>query len=82
MSSGKFAKATEEARRYSEKHDVERLVTQMVNMVVTVKPRDPKAHMIRWLLERCDHQQKRSLKVHIYKDLPVTKRGPAGAAHA
>mmetsp|Transcript_11195 Transcript_11195/g.8738 ORF Transcript_11195/g.8738 Transcript_11195/m.8738 type:complete len:106 (-) Transcript_11195:239-556(-) len=70
MSSGKFAKATEEAKRYVDRHDLERTVNQMVNVVVTAKPKDPKAHMLRWLLENCSAEQQKAVGIRVAKDLP------------
>eukprot|EP00405_Crypthecodinium_cohnii_P043647 CAMPEP_0206576012 /NCGR_PEP_ID=MMETSP0325_2-20121206/30475_1 /ASSEMBLY_ACC=CAM_ASM_000347 /TAXON_ID=2866 /ORGANISM="Crypthecodinium cohnii, Strain Seligo" /LENGTH=216 /DNA_ID=CAMNT_0054081101 /DNA_START=90 /DNA_END=740 /DNA_ORIENTATION=+ len=56
-SHGKFTKAVEEAKRYSDTHDLERVITQMVNWVVHEKPDKPEAYMVRWLLEKCTPEQ-------------------------
>mmetsp|Transcript_52061 Transcript_52061/g.111440 ORF Transcript_52061/g.111440 Transcript_52061/m.111440 type:complete len:143 (-) Transcript_52061:181-609(-) len=73
MSGGKFAKATEDAKKYTEEHDLERLVTQMANMVVTVKPENPQAYMARWLMDRCTKEQLKNVNLKITRDLPEPK---------
>merc|ERR1712079_654182 len=57
-------------KKYTDEHDLERLVTQMVNYVVTMKPHDPEAFMVRWLLERCNLDQAESTGIKIVKELP------------
>eukprot|EP00933_Yihiella_yeosuensis_P051256 TRINITY_DN49134_c0_g1_i1.p1 TRINITY_DN49134_c0_g1~~TRINITY_DN49134_c0_g1_i1.p1 ORF type:complete len:113 (+),score=29.72 TRINITY_DN49134_c0_g1_i1:91-429(+) len=71
--SGKFTKATEEAKKYAEKHDLERLIAQMVNTLVITKPEEPTAHMLRYLLEKCDLDQQSRAPVKIVKDVPEKK---------
>mmetsp|Transcript_33180 Transcript_33180/g.60107 ORF Transcript_33180/g.60107 Transcript_33180/m.60107 type:complete len:133 (+) Transcript_33180:85-483(+) len=70
----KFGKATEEARRYAEQHDLERLVQQMVNSCMATKPEDPQAHMLRYLLESSSAQQVQESPVRIVQDVPPPKQ--------
>lgn len=69
-SAAKYSKATDDARAYANEHDLERTITQMINMVVTYKPQDPKGLMIRWLLERCTPEQQEIVDLEITRELP------------
>mmetsp|Transcript_114286 Transcript_114286/g.272023 ORF Transcript_114286/g.272023 Transcript_114286/m.272023 type:complete len:99 (+) Transcript_114286:40-336(+) len=71
--SGKFGKATEDAKRYAHKHDLERTVTQMVNHLMANKPEDPEAHMLRYLLKTCSPEQLARAPVRIFKELEPPK---------
>mmetsp|Transcript_126443 Transcript_126443/g.224052 ORF Transcript_126443/g.224052 Transcript_126443/m.224052 type:complete len:160 (+) Transcript_126443:66-545(+) len=68
MSGAKFSRAHEDAKRYVDEHNVERLVTQMINETVTLKPQDPKGFMVRWLLEKCDKEQQKETGVKIVRE--------------
>eukprot|EP00931_Biecheleriopsis_adriatica_P010039 TRINITY_DN111133_c0_g1_i1.p1 TRINITY_DN111133_c0_g1~~TRINITY_DN111133_c0_g1_i1.p1 ORF type:complete len:146 (+),score=18.82 TRINITY_DN111133_c0_g1_i1:55-492(+) len=70
---GKYSKATEDAKRYADQHDLERLVTQMVNSLMANKPEDPQTHMLRWLLEQTSPEQARAAPVKIVRDLDAPK---------
>eukprot|EP00439_Symbiodinium_sp_Y106_P042220 s348_g5.t1 len=63
--SAKFAKATEDAKKYAEQHELERTVTHMVNNLMATKPEEPTAHMLRWLLTTCSAEQLKAAPVKI-----------------
>eukprot|EP00929_Paragymnodinium_shiwhaense_P050952 TRINITY_DN25650_c0_g1_i1.p2 TRINITY_DN25650_c0_g1~~TRINITY_DN25650_c0_g1_i1.p2 ORF type:complete len:147 (-),score=67.04 TRINITY_DN25650_c0_g1_i1:210-650(-) len=65
----RFNKATEEVRDYVEEHDLEKTITQLVNVLVTLRPKEPKSYMARWMLEHCDQEQKKDVKLEIVKEL-------------
>eukprot|EP00927_Polykrikos_kofoidii_P009938 TRINITY_DN14184_c0_g1_i1.p1 TRINITY_DN14184_c0_g1~~TRINITY_DN14184_c0_g1_i1.p1 ORF type:complete len:133 (-),score=32.13 TRINITY_DN14184_c0_g1_i1:212-610(-) len=71
----RFTKATEDAQRYADEHDLERMITQMVNVLVTIKPKEPQAYMCRWLLEHCGDEQRESTGLKITQDLPEKDQG-------
>jgi len=75
MASGKFAKAAEDAKRYVDGHDLERVITQMVNWVILERPAEPEAYMVRWLMDRCNEDQLKEVVsdnwgLRVERDLP------------
>eukprot|EP00427_Karlodinium_veneficum_P022157 CAMPEP_0169111076 /NCGR_PEP_ID=MMETSP1015-20121227/26869_1 /TAXON_ID=342587 /ORGANISM="Karlodinium micrum, Strain CCMP2283" /LENGTH=75 /DNA_ID=CAMNT_0009172943 /DNA_START=42 /DNA_END=269 /DNA_ORIENTATION=+ len=56
-SSPKLTRVQEEAQRYVDEHQLDRMVTQMMNKMIKEKPDDPKLFMITWLTERCNDKQ-------------------------
>mmetsp|Transcript_22958 Transcript_22958/g.53712 ORF Transcript_22958/g.53712 Transcript_22958/m.53712 type:complete len:85 (+) Transcript_22958:101-355(+) len=53
MPAESITKAQEEAQRYVDEHEIDRLVTKMMNALIAEKPEDPKLFMIKWLSDRC-----------------------------
>lgn len=67
---GKYARAADDAKAWAEEHDLERLITRMVNSTVTEKPSDPHCYMMRYLLESCTPEQVRQAGVKVARPLP------------
>merc|ERR1712224_443674 len=49
MSSNKFTKAQEDAKRYVDSHDLEHFITQMLNRTVQQRPENPKVFMLEFM---------------------------------
>ena len=57
MNPAKYTKAQEDAKKYMESHNLERLVAIMLNHCIQRKSGNPKVFMIKFLMERCSAQE-------------------------
>mmetsp|Transcript_56037 Transcript_56037/g.103703 ORF Transcript_56037/g.103703 Transcript_56037/m.103703 type:complete len:119 (-) Transcript_56037:89-445(-) len=63
----------EDPRRYVNRHGIEPLINQMINLTIISRADDPESYMVRWLYDQCTPGQRRKAEVE-----PVDPEEPQG----
>mmetsp|Transcript_43187 Transcript_43187/g.101534 ORF Transcript_43187/g.101534 Transcript_43187/m.101534 type:complete len:107 (+) Transcript_43187:60-380(+) len=55
----------EDPRRYVDRHGIEPLINQMVNLTIIARADNPESHMVRWLYDQCTPGQRRQSELEL-----------------